>query len=91
MSIFGPRKELNINIITDYNEKMWENTPTKCGFLGNFNFLTDVTCKFYQKSNSSPKNNLFSKFLGKCFKSKNGRFWTKHILTCFIKLRNVFF
>ena len=36
-----------------------------------------------KKSNFSPKNNHFSKFLKN---SKNNSFWIKHALTCFITL-----
>ena len=56
-----------------YNETRWENTNTVGDFSGKFYFLTGVTLKFYLKSNSTPKNNLFStisrKYLVK--KSKN--------------------
>ena len=58
MSIFNPKKGRNITIITKkvrkYDVCWW--------FLGKFYFLTGVPLKFYQKSNSTPKNNLFSIF-----------------------------
>ena len=41
------------------------------GFLGKLYFLTAVTLKFYQKSNSSPKNYLFSAFPRIFFAKKN--------------------
>ena len=58
-----------------------------------FYFVTGVTLKFYQKSNSSPKNNLFSTFSRKYFtkKSKNNCFQIKHVSTCFITLKIFFY
>ena len=40
-------------------------------FWGKFYFLTGYTLKFYQKSKTSPTNNLFSTFSKKYFPKKN--------------------
>ena len=47
MSIFSPKKEQNITIITKKSEKI---VMSVSGFLGKFYFLTGVTLKFYQNS-----------------------------------------
>ena len=81
MSIFSPKKGRNITIIRKEGEKI---VMSVGAFLGKFYFSTGFTLKIYQKSNFSPKNNLFSTFLRKCFtkkKTKNHKFWIKHILT----------
>ena len=79
MSMFSAKKGHYISFITNKSEKMLM-------FFGKIIFLTGVVLKFYQKSNSSPKINIFSTISRKYFvkKSKNNNFWTKHVLTCFL-------
>ena len=66
MSVFSPKKGQNITIIT----KSGKIRMSVGGFLEKFHFLTSVTLKFYQKSNSSPKNNQFSTFSREYFEKK---------------------
>ena len=61
MLIFSPNERQNLTIITKKGEKILLSAG---GFLGKIYFLTGVILKFYQKSNFSPKNKLFSIFLG---------------------------
>ena len=82
MSIFSPKKEQNITIIRRKSKKILMSVG---GFLGKFYFLCYL--KFYQKPNSQPKNNLFSR---KRFAKKNHDSWMKHVLTCFITLWNFY-
>ena len=83
--MFSPKNGLNITIITKIGEKILMSIS---GFFGNLYFLTGGNIKFYQKSNSLPKNNLIPTFSRKCFakKSKNNGFWIEHVLTRFITL-----
>ena len=59
-------------------------------FLGKFYFMTGVTLKLYQKSDSWPKDNLFSTFSRKYFTKKSKLDNLRHILTCFITAK-IFF
>ena len=61
-------KKQNITIITKKSEKIL--MCVGVFFFGKILFLTGVTIKFYQKSNFSPKNNLFSTFSRICFRNK---------------------
>ena len=58
-----------------YNEKRWENTNECRCFFGKIYFLSSATIKFYQTSNFSPKNNMFSTFSRKWF-TKNQKIIT---------------
>ena len=58
MSVFSPKKGQNITIIT----KSGKIRMSVGGFLEKKYFLTSVTLKFYQKSNSSPKILCFQHF-----------------------------
>ena len=86
MSIFIPKKRAKYYYFNEKGEKILMSVSA---FLGKFDFLTNFTLKFYQKSNSSPKNNIFSR---KYFRknSKNSSFWIKLFSKCFITLR-IFF
>ena len=67
MSIFSPKKEPNITIITKKGEKILMSVGV---FLKKINFSTGVILKLYQKSNFSPKNIMFSIFSRKSFAKK---------------------
>ena len=63
LSIFRLKKGLNITHIMKEGEKILISVK----FFGKVSFLTGIILKFYQKSNSSPKSNLFSIFSRKYF------------------------
>ena len=67
MSIFSPKKGRNNTIIMEKGDKIL--MLFICGFVVNFYMLSGFTLKFYQKSNSSPKSNVF-KIFKKMFRKK---------------------